>query len=161
MLFYDQNMLRYFGKYFSENHGLLCQLFAISKTKLSPNLYDFAFVGNRKRQILDRAHFSGVQFFLHGGHFSIQFGTVSIQVSVTSLVITITQFIPFLIGCPAILFYIGTGFEVTWGPSRNPNLFSTREKLCKVTKIGCSFSMRHLGALCQSSFGIIGYYRVH
>ena len=87
--------------------------------------------------------FFGVQFFLNGGHFSIQFGTVSIQVSVTSLVITITQFIPFLIGCPAILFYIGTGFEVTWGPSRNPNLFSTREKLCKVTKIGCSFSMRH------------------
>ena len=48
MLFNDQNMLRYFGKYFSENHGLLCQLFAISKTKLSPNLYDFAFVGNRR-----------------------------------------------------------------------------------------------------------------
>ena len=60
--FYDQNMLRYFGKYFSENHGLLCQLFAISKTKLSPNLYDFAFVGNRKRQILDRAHFLEFSF---------------------------------------------------------------------------------------------------
>lgn len=112
MLFNDQNMLRYFGKYFSENHGLLCQLFAISKTKLSPNLYDFAFVGNRRDKI-GSGTFSGVQFFLHGGHFSIQFGTVSIQVSVTSLVITITQFILFLIGCPAILFYIGTGFEVT------------------------------------------------
>ena len=62
MLFNDQNMLRYFGKCFSENHGLLCQLFAISKTKLSPNLYDFAFVGNRKRQILDRAHFLEFSF---------------------------------------------------------------------------------------------------
>ena len=84
--------------------------------------------------------FFGVQFFLRGGHFSIQFGTVSIQVSVTSLVITITQFILFLIGCPAILFYIlGPDSRSLEGLLEIQTFFPPERNFVKSQKLGVLF----------------------